>query len=878
MKRWLSKLKPMIRRQRMEPELRHARDSRSLRDIHGGVEAGPRDTGVRGGTPRGLGARGLGARRTLEEDAPAVWGWIWLEQAGQDLRQAGRMLRRRPAFTLAAVLTLMFGIGANTAIYNLLNALLLRTLPVERPTELVQLLEPGSDPAAPRDTFTLITQDTLQRGSTALAGVIASSVPVRPTEIEEAGERRSVVLQMVSDNYFDVLGVRAFRGRLLQRLEEGSSGEAIAVISEEYWRRRYGADPAAIGTRLRFAAREFTIAGVAAPGFQGAELDAPADVWVSFEQVVPTGSQQRVRGRWVRIMGRLQSGATLARAEAEAATILGRPVTLQAGATGYSALRRRLSQPLLLVGLVVLLVLLITCVNLANLMLAATAARERELAVRRALGASRGRVVRQLVTESLVLSAIGGLLALPLAHWVSAGLLSFLPPEQAPALVNLHFRPDARLLVFTAVLSCATCLSFSLIPALRATRGDAVASFRVGAGTSQRTRSWFSRGLLVSQVVFCTLLLTVAGMFLRSLQNLRGQDTGYEESQLLVADASLPQDYTDARRDQLIEELRERAAVLPGVSVAAFSALGQLSGYALEYRVGFPGRAPLVGDAAVVIEQRISPGFLASMGTAVSAGRDFTRADDASSGQVAIVNESFVRRFMLTDPIGAIFFPTNGTRSAQPMEIVGIVKDSKWVNLRDESPAMYYRPYSQEAGSPAVRFAVRTSGNLHVLSGALMQAAKGVDPRIRLSNVVPFRDIVDRTLVTERLVAQVSAAFGAVALLIASVGLYAILAYSVARRRREIGIRIAVGAPAGAVEWMILRESLTLLACGVAIGVPVAVFVTRLVSSMLFGLSPQDPLTIAAVLTTLTAATVAAGYLPARRAATVDPILALREE
>jgi putative ABC transport system permease protein len=805
---------------------------------------------------------------------------FWIQRIGQDVRYAGRMVRRRPGFTFAAILTLMLGIGANTAVFSLLHALLLKSLPVDRPEELVRLIEEGPDPSSYRDAFTLATHDTLQRGSRALSGVIASSLQFgRPSEIEERGEKQPVFLQMVSDNYFDVLGVRAFRGRVFRQPDPGSPGEAIAVISEEYWRRHYAGDLSALGARFRLQNRDFTIAGIAPPEFRGTEIDFPVDVWVSLEQVVPPASPARIRGRWMRVMGRLRPGVTLAHAEAESTSVLGRPVKLQPGATGYSTLRRRLSRPLLLLELVVALVLHITCANLANLMLAATASRERELAVRRAVGASRGRVVRQLLTESLVLSAAGGVLAIGVAYRVSAALLSFLPPDQAPALANLRFEPDPMVLGFAAGLSCVTCLLFALVPALRATPEHGAPVFRAGAGTGQRNRSWLSRGLLVSQVVMCTLLLTLAGVFLRSLQNLRGQETGYREDRLLVADVQPPREYPEDRRDQLIEELRARAAALPGVEIAAFSHLGQLSGSALEYRIGVPGRPSLEGDAAVVVEQRISPGFLSAMGTQFIGGRDFAASDHARSTPVAIVNESFARRFLAgANPVGARFFPANGSRPGELMEIVGVVKDSKWVNLRDDSPAMYYRPYRQQAGSPVVRLAIRTSGDPNAVAGGLIQAAQAIDRRIVLRNVVPFREIVNRTLVIERLVAQVSAAFGVLALLIAAVGLYGVLAYNVVRRRREIGVRIAVGAPPGAVEWMMMRESLTLLACGVAIGLPAAMVVTRLVSSMLFGLSPQDPGSIAAALTALTIATVAAAYLPARRAARIDPILALRDE
>jgi len=871
----LNKLRWLARRRRKEVELRDELAFHLEQELEEGKAAGLTENEAR------LAARrDLGNLAVVEEDTRAAWGWMWIERLGQDVRYAARMARRKPGFSMAAILTLMLGIGANTAVFSLLDALLMRRLPVDRPVELVRLVEQGPDPAAYRDEFTIATHDALQRGSRSLSGVIATErLFTRPKEIEVSGEKRSIFLQLVSDNYFDVLGVHALRGRVFHQPESGTPGEPIAVLSEEYWRRHYAADLSALGARFRLRNREFTIAGIVPPGFRGVEIDVPVDIWVSIEQVVPPGSIDRTRGRWMRVMGRLQPGVTPARAEAESTAILRRPVKFEPGAIGYSSLRRRLSQPLLLVALVVALVLLIACANLANLMLAATASRERELAVRTAIGASRGRILRQLLTESLVLSAAGGLLGLGAAYWISAALLSFVPPDQATALPNLRFQLDARVLGFAALLACATCLLFGVVPALRATGRYGAADLRVGAGGGRRHRSWLSRGLLVGQVVMCTALLTVAGVFLRTLENLRGQDTGYREDRLLVADVEPPREYPEDRRDQLIEELRTRAAALPGVEIAAFSNLGQLSGHALEYRIGFPDRPRSEDADTAVIEQRISPGFLSAMGTPFIAGRDVAATDDARATPVAIVNESFARRFLPgRAPIGVRFFQERGSRSGELMEIVGVVKDSKWVNLRDDSPAMYYRPYRQQAGSPVVRFAIRTSGAPDLVAGELLRAAQAVDRRIALRDVVPFRDIVNRTLVVERLITHVSTAFGLLALLIAVVGLYGVLAHGIVRQGREIGLRIAVGAPPGAVEWMVLRESLALLACGVAIGLPVAIVVTRFVSSMLFGLSPQDPASIGAALAVLTVATIAAAYLPARRAARIDPIRALREE
>jgi predicted permease len=805
--------------------------------------------------------------------------WTSIERAGQDVRYAGRLLRRRPVLSATAILTLMLGMGGTTAVFSLMDALLLRDLPVARPGELVRLSERRSD-GTMAEAFTLETHDRLHRESRAFAGVIASSlVAARPSEIEVNGDRRSAVVQLVSDNYFDVLGVHPLRGRFFHQPAAGTPGEPIAVVSEEYWRRQYHGDLSVLGSRFRRNAREFTIAGIAPPGFRGTEVDAPVDIWVPTEQAVPLTSEDRVRGRWMRVMGRLQPGVTLAHAETDSSTILGRPVQLQPGDIGYSTLRLRLYRPLLLVAFVVALVLLIACANLANLMLAAAVSRTREMAVRAAVGASRWRILRQLITESLLLSIAGAILGLGLAYWISGALIAFLPPDQAIAAPNLRFAIDARVVAFVTSLSLATCLLSGVLPALRATGRVSAAALKVGAGAGQRTRSRLSRGLLVGQIVLCTALLVVAGVFLRTLQNLRGQDAGYREDRLLVADVGFPRDYPETRRDQLVEELRTRAEGLPGVEIAAFSHAGQLSGGAFESTIGFPGRDRPEDGETPVFEQRISPGFLGAMGTTLTAGRDFAAADDERAPLVAIVNESFAERFLPgTSPIGARFYRQGGSRSRELMEIVGVVKDSKWINLRDEPPAMYYRPYRQMGGTPVVRLVIRTSGAPEPVMHALLGLTQSIDRGIALANVAPFREIVNRTLVIERLVAQVSAWFGALALLIAAVGLYGVLAFSVARRRREIGLRIAVGANPGTIERLFLKESLTLVAAGVALGILLATLVTRFGSSMLFGLTPHDPASIGLACAAVALVTFAAACVPARSAARTDPLVVLREE
>jgi predicted permease len=685
---------------------------------------------------------------------------------------------------------------------------------------------------------------------------------------------------MVSDNYFDLLGVTASRGQLFREGRASSSSPPVAVISHEYWMSAYAGDPSALGARFRLDQREFTIVGVAVKGFRGATLDRPIDVWVRLEQIVPPGDDDRTRGRWVYVLGRLQRGQSRIAAEAEAAARLGRPVQWLPGGSGFSTLRATLSRPLLLLWLVVGLVLLITCANLANLALAGSAARERELAVRSAIGASRARIIRQLATEGVVLSFGGTVLAFAVAPWTSVALLGFLPPADAPALRTLGFVLDVRTLAFVALVSVLTTVLFGLLPAFSATRGRVPHVLKAGPGGGRRVRTWTSRGLVVLEVTLCTLLLVVAGVFVRTVQNLRGQDAGYQEDRLLVADVQPPFEYPEVRRDALIEALRQGAEGLSGVEIVAFSNAGQLSGGGLEYGVALPGE-PMPRTAAErgFFEQRVSPGFLPAMGTRFIAGRDITAADDERSQPVAVVNEAFVRRvFKGADPVSRTIVRGLATGGAVETRVVGVVRDSKWINLRDDAPAMYYIPYRQKSGIPVVWFVIRASGDLQALGGHLVRLAQSLDRQMTVTNVVPFREIVNRTLVIERLVAHVSTAFALLGLLISSVGLYGLLAYAVVRRRREIGVRMAIGATRAAVAWMLVRESLGLLLAGVVLGVPAAVLVTRLVSSLLFGLAPGDPGVISATAGTLAIATLAATWAPARRAAGTDPIQALRED
>jgi putative ABC transport system permease protein len=868
----LNKLRSLVRRSRRAAEIREELEFHLDEEAAEGRAAGLTDDQARAAA-----RRDLGNPVVVAEETRAAWGWRWLEHLTQDVVYAGRMIRRRPGFTASAVLSLTLGIGANVAIFSLLDALLMQQLPVRRPGELVQLVEPSKQGPIPFDRFIYSTYDSLRAGATGLASVAVMTDDAEG-DVEQKGDKHRAVTQLVSENYFEFFGVDAAAGRVFHPDSDGAATEPVAVISDSYWRRQFGASTAALGATIRRGKLTFTVVGVAPRRFKGVELEAAVDVWFLFNQVIAPNDDDRTRGRWVRIVGRLGDGATPEQVSSAASSILRRPVIFRPGGRAYSSLRNQLYRPLMLVMFVVVLVLLITCANLGNLTLAGNLARERELAVRRALGASRWRIIRQLLTESLLLALAGGTLAVLVASWLSGALLGFLPPQFAPALADLRFSLDLRVLALAGTIAIVTTLTIGLLPAVYSTRSAMSSELRIKSG-AQRTRSWTTRSLIVGEIAICSLLLMLAGVFLRSVQNLRGQDAGYTEQQLLVADVAFPFEYGDERRDVLIDELQARVGALPGVGAVAYSNVGQLSGGAFEWRIGFPDRPYTRADAPQVIEHRVSPGFLAAMGTKLYEGRDLAATDSESAPLVAVVNDLFAAKFFPgRSAIGQRFFHEGGSRSFQQMEIVGVVQSAKWLSLRGEPLPMYYRPYAQQGGTPVVRFAIRAASPPEALAAAVTAAAISIDRGVRLTNVVPFSEIVNRGLVTERLVAYVSTAFGLLGLLIAAIGLYGVLAYNVTRRKREIGVRIAVGATRGSVERMFLRESFVLFALGLAIGVPLGIAVTRSVAAMLYGVGPQDPSAIASVAAVLALATAAAAYFPARRAASIDPIVALREE
>jgi predicted permease len=807
----------------------------------------------------------FGNRTALRESTRESNLLVWLATTLQDLHYALRGMRRRPGFASAAVLSLALGIGANTALFSLLDALLLKTAPVEKPGELVRLQD-GASEALPFRMF-----ENLQARARSFSGIIAVFRHFGELYITENGEPHSAFLQLVSARSFDVLGVPAWRGRVFHE-SDGPSSEGVAVISDPYWRSHFGASPSALGAHFQYVDKAYTVVGIAPPGFHGMFPDAPASIWIPLEQTPKPPPAEWARTRELVVLARLQNGVSISQAAAEVSGILGRKVSVLPGGNGYSALRVKFWQPLMLVECVAGLVLLTACANLANLMLVGAAARRSEMAIRQSVGAGRMRLVRQWLTESLLLSVCGATLALLLAAWISRAVLRFLPPSAAPAVANLSFRVDLRVLAFTAGLAILTCLLFGLASALRATR---IVPHR---GLQERSRNWTSRALVVCQVALCTILLTGSGLFLRTLSNLRHRESGLSQDHLVVATTN---DIRGLTRQQMAhdeEELRARAANIPGVRMAAFSDLPLLTGGGIEFQVEAQRDLHKPPEEMRSYRLLVSPGFFDAMGTPLLTGRDLGPQDNTdNSPMVALVNETFARRFVsAANPVGQ-HVRILESQTLVDVQIIGMVKDTTAIDPREARPPMYYEPY-RERSRTNVTLALRVDGTVTPVMAALHRLARGIDSRWSLKDVALFSEIEDRALVIERLVAQTSAAFGGLAVLVAAIGLYGVLALGVVRRTKEIGVRIALGASRSGVHWMVVREALVLLAAGIAAGLPCAMAATRYIASMLYGLKPGDMANIAASLAALTVVAALAALVPALRAARVDPMAALRSD
>jgi predicted permease len=827
----------------------------------------------------------------------------------QDLRFAVRTLAASPGFTAVALLTLALGIGANTAIFTLMDQVLFRLLPVREPERLVLLDGPGPFSGSTHSHSSTVTEIShpvfleLRDKADAFAGVLAQYTT--PVHMTEGGQTDRADGVLVSGTFFDVLGLRPALGRLFGSDDDRTPGaHPVAVLGHGFWTRRFGADPAVVGRSVHVNGHPVTVIGVAPEGFHGISVGESIDVYLPLmmqPQVIPTWTRgiNDWRVRWLTSLARLKDGVTVEQATASVNVLYGqlleedlarlgtrserfrtaflqKKLILHPGGRGASGLRDQSRKPLLMLMGMVGLVLLIACANVANLLLARASARQKEVALRLALGATRARIVRQLLVECLVLAVAGGALGLMVAGWTGGLLLRALPSETAARVLSSD--PDLRVGLFALALSMVTGLVFGLVPALQATRMDLAPTLKnesasvLGGAAPFR----FRKALVVAQVALSLLLLIGAGLFTRSLMNLRQLDPGFQPERLLAfsVDPSL-NGYAMERRLAVLEQIRDEVAAEPGVSSVSLAEVPLMTDSNSSSTVKVDGYEAKDGENMNPNFNSVGPGFFATMGIPLVVGRDFTDADGPGTPRVAVVNETFVRYFYGDkDPLGRRF--RRGRNDDIEIEIVGVVKDGKAASLREQPIRFAYEPYRQQAEIGEMTFYARSALAPETLAPRMREIVGRVDATLPVTNLKTMRAQIGQSLFVERLVAVLSAAFGLLATLLAALGLYGVMSYAVSLRTREIGIRVALGAGRRSVLGMVLKEVAILSLIGVAVGLPGGYGLGRLVETQLFGLTARDPLTFAVATVTLLVTALLAGYLPAARATRVHPMVALR--
>ncbi|HXB70298.1 MAG TPA: ABC transporter permease [Candidatus Acidoferrales bacterium] len=881
------------------------------REIREHLELEAEEQRERGLAPQEAGnaaRRAFGNPTLVAENTRAVWKWTALGHLAQDFCYGLRTMRKNLAFTAAAVLSLALGIGANTAIFSLIDALLLRSLPVHNPGELVQVMLVQQGHAV--NSFGYPAIGALAARTDLFAGLCGFSDAAFNLTSGDGVERAAGA--WVTGGYYQTLGLQPFAGRLLTAGDDQPGAPPVAVLSYDYWDRRYGHDFNVLGRALQIEGKPVTIVGVSPPGFIGANVGGAANLTLplaALPQLIPSRAQQlESRSQWLRVLARLKPGGSIgisigisiAQAKARLAVIwprmapiataprmspeqrqalLASSIDLIPGGTGSSYFREQFRRPLFILMGITGLVLLIACANFANLLLARGTARAKEIALRFAIGAGRGRIVRQLLTESLMLSLLGAALGIALAGIGSRLLVALLSTGRTAILLDLQ--PDARVLLFTSAIAVVTGIVFGLVPALRATAAGPGPALKADAGITPRTRSRLLPALVTSQVALSLVLLIGAGLFIRTLRNLQQIDPGFRrEGVLLVLLDASRAGYRagdkGTRLTAVYQELLNRYAGLPGVLSASLSNNTPLSGGIHSGPVSINGQPPTQESAHF---NSVSPRFFETLGTPRVLGRDFNEHDEAGAAAVAIVNEAFVRRYLPgVPPMGQQV--AMGENRAKPMEIVGVVKDAVSFSLRQPPPPTVYAPYLQNPETVGfIYFEIRAAGSLSQTAALVRDDLRARFPQTPVqAQVLPLTEQVDRALIQERLLAALGACFGVLALMLAGVGLYGLLAYTVTRSTSEIGIRMALGAMPGEVLWLVLGSALRLVCLGVAVGIPAAWAASRLIATMLFGLTATDPFTILGATLMLILAALLAAFLPARRATHVDPMVALRHE
>ncbi len=831
-------------------------------------------------------------------------------------------MRRSPLFAVIAILSLALGIGANTAIFTLLDQLLLRDLPVKNPDELVMLYQRGphngSNMGDRMHSYT-IYQDYQQKAAP-LSEVLCRRLISASFSLDNQTER--VGAEMVSGNYFTMLGVKPAIGRVFNSREDDQHymGHPVVVLGYDYWMSRFNGDPGVLGRKVLVNNYPMTIVGVSARGFAGIDPARAVQIRVPIlmkEAMAPEWSWMQFadrRARWVQVFARLKPGYTVETAKAPMQGLfrqireyestlpaakdwskyvrdrfLEGTIHVEKAATGYSNLRNDFSKPLIVLMCMVGLVLLIACANVANLLIARAFARQKEIAVRLSIGATRWHLIRQLLVESLVLSAMGGAIGVFLAVTMTRVLLAMVPSEGNPLLIEST--PDWRILAFTLGLTFITALVFGMVPALRASRPDlaptlkdTVGGIAGGAGGSIVLK----KGLVTAQVALSFLLLFGSGLFLRSLQNLKLKETGFRDINNLVTFRLAPalNGYDGPRTENLYRRILEQVRSTPGVRTASHASVGLLAGDEWDNTMGVEGHKAKDGEDMQAFMNALSPGYFQTMGIPLEEGRDFELRDvpvqpvperpEPELPKVAIVNRKFADHFFPgKSALGRHISWGNGPNSKLDIEIIGVVGDTLYEGPREGSHRQVFVP---AFGHMSASFYVRTVMDSRTAASVLRNEVKKIDPGLPVSDMKTLSSQLDETLMTERLIALLSAGFGLLATLLAAIGVYGVMAFAVASRKKEMGIRLALGAQPGWVLWTIMREVLILLVIGLVVGVPSALALGKLVATQLYGIEPRDPWTAGVTIMILVAVAAVAGLIPARRASRIDPVLALRYE
>jgi predicted permease len=854
--------------------------------------------------------RRFGNTTQIREKSQRAWGWEWLETLLQDAAYGVRSMLRTPGVTSIALLSLALGIGANTAIFSFLDAVMLRMLPVKAPQQLVKLgksrMSGITDNFGTTGLYSYPFYRIFRHTNAVFSDTAATFSMTNGVHgfVDDRSQPDLINVQAVSGNYFQTLGVESHLGRVLDDADDSTDGQhPVLVISDAFWKRELGQSPDVLRHTIRLGDISYQIVGVAPADFFGTTVGERPDAWapLAMEPLIPPkwGKNKDDFYEALYIIGRLKPGVTLAQATANTnvlfrSILLGFPdakltkenldnlnrthVELQSMARGLSDLRYEYSQPLEVLMAIVALVLLIACANIANLLLARSTARARELAVRQALGAGRTRILRQLLTESLVLALAGGALGIGFAAVANRILLRMI--SQGAETIPLDVSLNLPLLGFTCAISIATALLFGTLPALRATRLDLTENLKSGrGGSASSARSPLARILVVAQVAISLLLMVGACLFQRTLINLSHVSTGFNPDHVLTLNIdSSGKNFkdNDPRERAFFKEIETRVEALPGVQAASFSAFRFDEGsWSSPIRV-----LTMPRNDTDVNHNIIGNDFFKVMQIPLIAGRPFNSQDTATSQRVAIISEHMARTlFPAGSPIGRTY--SIGTEDADgkpaPIMVVGVAGDVKFDSLTEPAEFIDYLPYNQREWGFG-DFEVRYTGNLSTIANEVRDAIRSVDRSVPIGDLSTLSEQVAGSITNQTIIAKLSAFFALTAVFLSCIGIYGVMSYLVGRRTGEIGIRMALGARRGAVAWQVMREIVVLLAIGIAIGLPVALAEGRLVGTLLYGVKGRDPISDSLSVAVLIAAGLLAGYLPARRAARIDPLVALRYE